>query len=1215
MLPITTIAILVIAGLGALFLLIGFLVGTKRGLAKQGLALGLILLTIPVAIFAAKLISGIASERVWPMVMEAIPEEYLSALESSPSLMSFVEALPAAVIAPFVFVVAYLLLLSLFKIIYAIVGRIKVFQKENFAKPAVSTWVGGALGLVAAAAVFVCFMMPAVGYLNVASTALSTLTDEDAEAPIVAFLPALNGTLSTGESVVVDDETEGGNDTLEMLAEINSTYVQPLAGNPLISGINACGGKLMFRSLTSSRINNVSVDVLGELTGVAETVVKLEPMLGVEVKDFGTEQADAIRSVVDDIDQSDILKNIFSEVLSSVATTWQKGESFLGISSPVTEETSPMLKPVLEELVDVLATSTADNIAGDLYTIADIFGTLAKNDIFTLLGGEMTTDDLVYTLSADGMLAEVLVAFKSNEHMEELIPVVINMGMEAIGDMLGMPENDEAVYESLMGEVTTTVNDFLAKAPEEIETEEIATSLQDTAAKYGITFSDTLADFYAQSIVNDFAPGETYTEAEVVGYFAEVAAYLATKDGEQAPLSGETTAEDGLTNLGMILLDSNKNNGNGNGRVKFTPPAEPPVIEETEKNTTAMLSGEKPLEHSLVTKEALKMDKTVIKDMSTEQVKNDGEKITETLVALTDILAVLQPEEEPAEPDEDEDLEEGDEPDEETKPEEPKPEENKPGLGLDTISALNDAGLGAALGNLGSTNLLKDAAPQLVVGALQAGGVVLPKEETKEIIEIIKKDNEANTNKPAEEDCSKGHKFGRWETVSVPTCTEMGVEEHTCKVCGLKATRSINAKGHSLTGWAVETAATCTAEGVNARSCKSCSYKETKPIAAKGHVAGAWIIDTNATYDADGSKHKECTVCGVQLESSIVPKLSHTYVSTVTDPTCTEQGYTTHVCSDCGHSYKDDYTPTVSHTFGKWNATTPATCTEDGISERVCSVCAFTETKTVKATGHKYATTYTTDVEPTATTVGSKSRHCKGCDDKIDVTEVPATGNTTVLESLVNSTADLVSVIDHIKAGNLTEEELIADFDKLFAGLSPSTAKIVANVVNPSLINNFAPGLKGEQSAQLSKLIRNVVLSIADAEVDDYSKESALMSDMLHMAMNAKDSEATRLFNSADGTVPGKMSITAEAFVGKVLSSEIISVAIESANLGSDPFGVSGALGDADVADFVAGANALFAENSAHHKNAERVLNFATLVGITLTYDEAAHTFTQVAAE
>ena len=80
----------------------------------------------------------------------------------------------------------------------------------------------------------------------------------------------------------------------------------------------------------------------------------------------------------------------------------------------------------------------------------------------------------------------------------------------------------------------------------------------------------------------------------------------------------------------------------------------------------------------------------------------------------------------------------------------------------------------------------------------------------------------------------------------------------------------------------------------------------TMRIPATGHTSSDWIIDEEATYEADGSKHKECTVCHEVLETSTIPMLTHSYVSVITAPTCTEQGYTTHICSDCGNSYVDD---------------------------------------------------------------------------------------------------------------------------------------------------------------------------------------------------------------------------------------------------------------------------------------------------------------------
>lgn len=45
---------------------------------------------------------------------------------------------------------------------------------------------------------------------------------------------------------------------------------------------------------------------------------------------------------------------------------------------------------------------------------------------------------------------------------------------------------------------------------------------------------------------------------------------------------------------------------------------------------------------------------------------------------------------------------------------------------------------------------------------------------------------------------------------------------------------------------------------------------------------------------------------------------AHDYMDTVTAPTCTRQGYTTHVCSLCGESHVDSYTEMTAHTMTQW---------------------------------------------------------------------------------------------------------------------------------------------------------------------------------------------------------------------------------------------------------------------------------------------------------
>ena len=42
----------------------------------------------------------------------------------------------------------------------------------------------------------------------------------------------------------------------------------------------------------------------------------------------------------------------------------------------------------------------------------------------------------------------------------------------------------------------------------------------------------------------------------------------------------------------------------------------------------------------------------------------------------------------------------------------------------------------------------------------------------------------------------------------------------------------------------------------------------------------------------------------------------HSYTEAVTEPTCTEQGYTTHTCTRCGERYVDSYRDALGHLMG-----------------------------------------------------------------------------------------------------------------------------------------------------------------------------------------------------------------------------------------------------------------------------------------------------------
>lgn len=224
-----------------------------------------------------------------------------------------------------------------------------------------------------------------------------------------------------------------------------------------------------------------------------------------------------------------------------------------------------------------------------------------------------------------------------------------------------------------------------------------------------------------------------------------------------------------------------------------------------------------------------------------------------------------------------------------------------------------------------------------------------------------------------------GHSYGEWYEVVAATCTMNGSARRECSRCDEFETKIVDALGHDLVHYDAK-APTCTENGWDAYdTCSRCDYSTKVELPATGHTPGDWIVDTEATFDSDGSKHKECTVCEEVLETSIIPMLKHSYGSVVTAPTCTEQGYTTHTCSECGNSYVDDYVPALGHIYGEWETTVAPTCTESGTSRRDCSRCDHYETKSIAANGHSLGDWYTYSA-PSCTASGEERRDCANCD-------------------------------------------------------------------------------------------------------------------------------------------------------------------------------------------------------------------------------------------
>lgn len=112
------------------------------------------------------------------------------------------------------------------------------------------------------------------------------------------------------------------------------------------------------------------------------------------------------------------------------------------------------------------------------------------------------------------------------------------------------------------------------------------------------------------------------------------------------------------------------------------------------------------------------------------------------------------------------------------------------------------------------------------------------------------------------------------------------------------------------------------------------TWDEDSLAAVNKNVPGEYTITGTAAYAGEE----------IAVTALVTVAEAHQYEAVVTDPTCTEGGYTTYTCVYCGDSYVDDYTDALGHKYA--DVVTPATLYSDGVIASTCSACGDVESTT-----------------------------------------------------------------------------------------------------------------------------------------------------------------------------------------------------------------------------------------------------------------------------
>ncbi len=184
-----------------------------------------------------------------------------------------------------------------------------------------------------------------------------------------------------------------------------------------------------------------------------------------------------------------------------------------------------------------------------------------------------------------------------------------------------------------------------------------------------------------------------------------------------------------------------------------------------------------------------------------------------------------------------------------------------------------------------------------------------------------------------------------------PTCTENGVFEAYCTGCkrddltqeeiiaSIGAPEEIyKATGHNYQLIDSKPAG-CISQGEDVYACAYCRDRKSVIYEALGHFPGS---------EATCTEDQICLDC----KEILAPALGHDYEEDVTDPTCTEIGYTTYTCAACGDSYVGNEVKANGHDYDV--VVTPASCEQYGNKFYTCVDCGHQYAENIDPTGHDY---------------------------------------------------------------------------------------------------------------------------------------------------------------------------------------------------------------------------------------------------------------------
>ena len=475
--------------------IVAILLGIFRRTVKAALKLSTVLVAFFLSIPIGAVVSRVALDKVSGLISSLLASGGITeeTLEAVPTLAALPTTLAYSLATPFIFCICFVSLALLLSAVYMFLKKpLKALSEK--CTGAKHRAFGALIGAVLSLVLIVGIYTPVVGLVN------------------------------TVASLELDEADLDGIDGADAVLDAKE-YVDDADASPLFVITRAMGGNWLYNTLSVSELNGDKIVLKNELSCLLDAALSATAFEGVTVETLGDAQVEALYNIEASATESNILRGLLPELLSSASNSWLEGKAFLGAQKPEMDE---MVSGAFNTLLKIFSTSSRDNIEDDLHTLVSLADAVIDSGMLAKIG---STEELMLIMQEDGVVSSIAAPLYENSRMTPLVPEIINIGLRAAAKALNIPESKEELHSEFTADLAKELNEMSELSTDEM-TDALEGKMDEICAEYVLKLSESEKFCLAVGLAYEFNGRSDITEGEVSDFFNEYTAYIENDQGE-----------------------------------------------------------------------------------------------------------------------------------------------------------------------------------------------------------------------------------------------------------------------------------------------------------------------------------------------------------------------------------------------------------------------------------------------------------------------------------------------------------------------------------------------------------------------------------------------------------------------------------------------------------------------------------------------------------